>query len=126
MCNISRMEHLVLLVQKGYALLLLPGLVLGSEVRGQNIQGVVTDPSGTKVSGVVVTLVDSSSRVVARSLTDSGGEYRIVGRAGDYQLRTLRIGYGPTSTPVRALASGETRSVDVAVSAVALRLDTMR
>jgi hypothetical protein len=109
-----------------YTVFLLPCVLLGSVLGAQSVQGVVTDPNGAKVPGVVVTLVDSASLVVARSLTNDHGEYRMVGRAGDFQLRTLRIGFAPTTTPLMGLATGEMRSVDLKVSAVALRLDTMR
>jgi hypothetical protein len=95
-------------------------------LHGQGVQGIVTDATGAPVSGVIVTLMDSASHVVGRSLTTTKGEYGLAAPAGRYQVRTVRIGFAPTLSAIMNLADGEHARLNVTVSAVALRLDTVR
>ncbi len=92
----------------------------------QTVRGVVTR-IGVPVPGVVVQLLDASSLVVARTLTDDAGAYRLLAPgAGNYRLATRRIGFAPTLSPVLTLRAGETRIEALAIDGVAIRLDTVR
>src|SRR5687767_6251512 len=77
----------------GIVALLAPACLDAQVVRGRVIQG-----DSTGVPGVVVLLQHPDGRVAARALSLDRGEYRIVApAAGDYSLRTLRIGFRPAS-----------------------------
>src|SRR5262245_51759363 len=101
--------------------------VCATIARGQTVRGVVVDATDRPVNGVVVTLLDSTATIAARSLTNDRGEFRLATtRAGTYRLRTLRIGFRPVlSDPVALLAGGEVTQ-RIVVTSVALRLDTVR
>jgi hypothetical protein len=102
-------------------------LFLPAVAGGQIVRGVVVDRGDTPVPGVIVLLVDSTSSVVARALSNERGEFRVAAsKAGTYRVRTLRIGFRPSgSEPIRLLSGGEvTRRI--ALSGVQVSLDTMR
>src|SRR5581483_10164634 len=69
-------------------------------VASQVVRGVVASnrvPSG--IAGAVVLLLDTTGVVRARALTAAGGEFRIASPAREpFRLRTLRIGFRPTTT----------------------------
>lgn len=93
----------------------------------QTIRGVVTGSGNAPLPGVVVALLDSASGVVARSLTNERGEYRVVAPgAGTYTLRTLRIGYRPSTSRPISVVAGQDVVHAVAVATIAVALDTMR
>lgn len=104
-------------------------LVLFSSVtRGQTVRGTVIDRADTvPVAGVVVFLIDASGNVAARSLTNERGEFRLPARsAGDYRVRTLRIGFRPVLSASIALAAGQELSQQIVVAGVPFSLDTVR
>ncbi|WP_158508703.1 carboxypeptidase regulatory-like domain-containing protein [Gemmatirosa kalamazoonensis] len=104
------------------ALLLLP-----AAARAQVVRGTVLDVGDRAVPGVVVTLLDASSAVAARALSDERGAYRLLAPGpGTYRVHTLRIGFRPvTSAPV-TLAAGEELTRRLVLTGVALALDTVR
>ncbi len=100
----------------------LPGVLAAQAVRGT-----VVDRSTAPVPGVVVLLLDAANNVAARDLSDETGAFRVAApHPGAYRLRTLRIGFRPTTSDVLQLESGQelTRRIDVAD--VAFSLDTVR
>src|SRR5437868_6677918 len=98
----------------------------GARLLAQTVRGVVL-ADGERVGGVVVALVDSASREVGRALTDARGEYRLTApKPGSYRLRTLRIGFQSLLTEPITLAAGDDVTRQLAVSTVALALDTIR
>lgn len=102
-------------------------VALSASARAQTILGTVVDASERPVGGVVVFMLDSTSAVVARALSTESGAFRVAApRAGSYRLRTMRIGYRPTTTePIPLLLGGEvTRRVSLTGALVAL--DTVR
>jgi len=102
-------------------------LVLPFAARAQTMRGIVVDASSSPVSGVVVMLLDSASRVVARGMTTSQGEFRVTAaHAGTYRLRTLRIGFHPTISEPRLLAAGTEFSSRVELAGIPIALDTIR
>jgi hypothetical protein len=103
-------------------------VVCSAAVAGaQTIRGTVVDATDRPIGGVVVLMLDSTSAVVARALTSETGDFRVATtRAGTYRLRTMRIGYKPTtSAPMVALLGGETTG-RVVRSGAAVALDTVR
>jgi hypothetical protein len=99
---------------------------LASSVCAQTVRGIVV-ARDLPVPGVVVQLVDSSSAVVARALSNDRGEFRITAATGgSYRLRTLRIGYAPSLSPVVVLRAGTEVSQRIALSNILIALDTVR
>ena len=93
----------------------------------QVVRGVVTDSTNRPISGVVVMLIDATSQPRARALSDERGEFRIAApSAGTYSLRTLRIGFRPTTTPPVELRVGGEVSQRVVVAGLPITLDTIR
>ena len=95
-------------------------LAHGASLRAQSIRGVVVDPGGTDVAGVVVTLLDSVTNGIGRALsnmrggggnvlqslearTDSSGRYHIchVPLRTALQLRALTDGARAAAVPVQ-------------------------
>jgi len=94
---------------------------------GQVVRGIVTDSTNRPISGVVVMLIDGASQSRARALSDERGEFRIAAPgAGTYSLRTLRIGFRPTTTtPIEVRVGGEVAQ-RVVVAGLPITLDTIR
>jgi hypothetical protein len=89
----------------GYKLLPACLTVLPALLSAQTMRGVVVDQLDRPLSGVVLQLSDSSSRVVMRALTNERGEFRLTApRDGRYRVRSTRIGFQPTSTELIALS----------------------
>jgi hypothetical protein len=99
---------------------------LTSRLGAQTVRGLVTR-SGTPVSGAVVQLLDSTSAIVSRTITDDAGAYRVLApRSGSYRLAARRVGVAPFTSAVFVLRAGETREVALSVDGVAVSLDTMK
>ena len=100
---------------------------LGAPLRAQSIRGVVLDPAGNGVAGVVVLLLDSLANTTGRALSNMRGEFRLAApAAGTFRVRTLRIGFRPiTSAPI-ALADGREVVQRFELSGLPLSLDTVR
>ncbi len=105
------------------ALSALAPMLAGAQV----VRGVVTDSTNRPVSGVVVMLLDATSQSRGRALSDERGEFRIAApSAGTYSLRTMRIGFRPTSSqPIELRAGGEITQ-RVVVAGLPITLDTIR
>ena len=94
---------------------------------GQIVRGVVADISDRPVAGIIVALVDASSREIARALTNERGEYRLSAPAdGAYRIRTMRIGFRSSTSEVVMLTKAQDITRRITVSAVAVMLDTIR
>ncbi|HEY9463601.1 MAG TPA: carboxypeptidase-like regulatory domain-containing protein, partial [Vicinamibacterales bacterium] len=93
----------------------------------QTVHGKIVDAAGHPVFGVVVILVDSTSRVAARSLSSESGDYRLsASRAGAYRVRTLRIGFRPVVSEVVILEAGADVARSIALTSLPIGLDTVR
>jgi len=93
----------------------------------QVVRGVVSDSANRPIGGVVVTLVNAESRTVARALSDEHGEFRVAAPvSGTYSLKTLRIGFRPTTTPAIDLRPGGEVTQRVVVTGLPIMLDTIR
>ncbi|MEO5568966.1 MAG: carboxypeptidase regulatory-like domain-containing protein, partial [Gemmatimonadaceae bacterium] len=103
-------------------------LALGSAdiVNAQSVRGVVTDGMAP-VPGVVVILLDGSGKEAVRAFTNEQGEYRITApRAGEYRVRTLRIGFRPQVSDPVTVGAGDAVDRPVVLTSVPTGLDTMR
>jgi carboxypeptidase family protein len=101
-------------------------VLLALQLSAQTVRGVVSDGGNRPVAGVVMLLVDTTQQVAARALSDARGSFALATpRAGTYQVRTLRIGFRPTtSKPVELRPGGEV-TLPIALDAVAIGLDTI-
>ena len=100
---------------------------LGAPLHAQSIRGVVVDPAGSGVAGVVVMLLDSLTNTTGRALSNMRGEFRLAApAAGTFRVRTLRIGFRPiTSAPI-VLAAGLEVVQRFELRGLPLSLDTVR
>ncbi len=104
------------------ALLLLPALAAA-----QVVSGIAVDRNGIPVPGVVVQLVDSTSAVLGRALSNERGEFRLLAaNPGTYRLHTLRIGFRPQVSGALTLVAGETTPAKLVLSSASVTLDTVR
>lgn len=95
--------------------------------RAQSVRGVVVDSGDRPVAGVVVLLVDSASQVSARALSNERGEFRLsASRAGNYRVRTLRIGFRPVISETVVLRAGGEITRRFVLSGLPIALDTVR
>lgn len=112
--------------RRGAGAWLLAALLPGA-AHSQVVRGTVVDASTRPVVGAVVVLLDSMQAVVARALSDDGGEYRVLApRAGSYRLRTLRIGFQPTLSSLIVLRDGSVSVERVVLDGVRVTLDLVR
>lgn len=104
-------------------------LVLGVPrcVAAQVVRGLVVEVADQPVPGVLAMLLDGAGRVVARALTDEAGAFRLrAPSAGVYRIRTLRIGYQPTTSHRLQLSQDAELQHRIILDAVPVRLDTVR
>ena len=74
-------------------------------VAGAQLTGIVRDSvAGRRVPGAVITVLDSARKVVARSLADDSGRFRI-DASGTWRVRVVKIGYRPKELRVSSPAS---------------------
>ena len=102
-------------------------LALGAPLQAQSIRGVVVDPAGSGVAGVVITLLDSLTNSTGRALSNMRGEFRVASPyAGTFRVRTLRIGFRPVTSAPITLAAGQEVEQRIELTGVPFSLDTMR
>lgn len=98
-----------------------------ASVGAQSVRGVVVDPGGVPVPGVVVQALDTANVVTGRALTDERGQFLLVaGKPGTYTVKTLRIGFKPVASPPIALAAGEERSQRFELAGIPVTLSSVR
>src|SRR5207253_8732114 len=109
------------------AWLVLASSLLPALAAAQTVRGVVVDQADVPVAGVILQMLDSSARVVARPLSNERGVYRIAApRAGTYRIATLRIGYRPATSDAQRLPLGGEIERRLVLTGVRLALDTVR
>ena len=103
-------------------------LVIAPMLQAQSVRGRVVSAAGdAPVAGVVVSLLDSADAAVARALSDASGRYELSApRPGRYRIRTQRIGFRPITSAPLQLAVGAAVERQLAMSAIAFSLDTVR
>lgn len=93
----------------------------------QTLRGVVVDERDMPVPGAVLLLLDPTSTVVGRALSNGRGEYRLTAPGpGAYRVRTLRIGYRPVTLEPMTLAPGAEVVRRLVLTGVTFSLDTVR
>jgi hypothetical protein len=104
----------------------LAGLLFPLAAGAQTLGGVAVDVGNHPVSGAVVMLLDSTSHVAARGLTNERGEFRLTAaHPGTYRVRTLRIGFRPTLSEPHILATGNEVDTRVVLAGIPILLDTV-
>ena len=111
----------------GSSLALLVALLSAARLGAQTLRGTVRDPTNRPLPGVLVLMLDSTSSVAARALTNERGEFTTAStRAGTYRLRMMHIGFQPElSEPISLLSGGEIAKTFVYTNA-RVALDTVR
>lgn len=93
----------------------------------QSVRGVVVDPGGVPVPGVVVQALDTAGVVTGRALTDQKGAFLLfAGKPGVYTVKTLRIGFRPVVSDPIALGAGEERSQRFELAGIPVTLASVR
>jgi hypothetical protein len=96
-------------------------------LRAQTVRGVVVDQTGRPVAGVVLFLVDTATNVSARALSGQSGEFRLgAARAGTYRVKTMRIGFKPSTSDAVALLTGGEATQRIVLAGAQISLDTVR
>jgi hypothetical protein len=97
-----------------------------NSVAAQSIEGRVTESLAQQpVAGAQVQLLDTAGVSVADVVTDSGGAFALQApEAGEYRLRTDRVGLRSTLTRAVPLAEGETVAVEVRMVPEPVVMDT--
>lgn len=87
----------------------------GAAAHAQIIRGTLTDSAThSPLPGAIVVLLDAQDSVVARALSNEHGEFLLrSATAGQYRMRTLRIGYRPSAP--RSIVLGSTTDTSVAL-----------
>ncbi len=105
---------------------LISGLFCAATAGAQAVRGVVVDRADVPVQGVVVQILDASSRVAGRALTNERGEFRVALAAGTYRIHTLRIGFRPTDSAPVTLQAGPDVAQRIVLTGLPIGLDTVR
>lgn len=88
----------------------------------QQLHGGVRDStSAVPIPGAVVSLLDSTGRMLLRTIADEGGRFAFTPPAGGVRLQVLRIGFRPRT--VRVPAAGP--DGDITVNVVMVRLTAL-
>lgn len=81
-------------------LALLAAVLWATRASAQQVSGVVRDSIlASPVAGAVVSLADSTGKMLSRGITNEHGEYHIAAAAQGRTLRVIRIGYHPATVP---------------------------
>jgi hypothetical protein len=111
---------------KRAALALVYSGVASMSVQAQRVTGHTRDAaSGAPVSGVVVALMDSAGKTLARTISGADGEYRLIGDGSTALIRALRIGFGPTSHDFSHAAADANVTVELQLATLPMVLDTI-
>ena len=102
-------------------------LLAAAPCAAQVVRGTVVDRGSVPLPAVVILLLNDQDSTVARTLTNSMGEFRLVVPSdGNYRITTLRIGFRPTTTaPFPVPRDGEAVR-NLTVAEVPSSLDTIR
>jgi hypothetical protein len=99
-------------------------LLCSASLEAQSVRGTLVDgASGQPIPSAFVTLLNEQGMEVARTLTGAGGTFFLTAPvAGNYRLRSKRIGFGLTESPPLALADGQIIEYRLEVEAVPVEL----
>jgi len=93
----------------------------------QTVRGLLTDSvSRSALPGAFLTLVDEAGVERARVLTNQAGEFVVTApAAGNYRLRSKRIGFRPLVSAPLTLGAGQTISYNIAIDPIPIPLQTV-
>lgn len=98
-------------------------LFMPSFAGAQVVRGRAVALGGQPAGGVVVLLEDSLGVTVRRSMTATDGRFVLSAPgAGNYSLRTMRLGYRSAHVRLPSLATGHDTIMEIALEPVPLRL----
>jgi hypothetical protein len=101
-------------------------IILAGSATAQTLRGAVRDSASQRpISGAVVMLLDSTSTVLSRSITDEGGQFLIVRGSAAQTARVVRIGFQPRDVPLSPLVDRST-VLDVSMLPVRSMLAAIR
>ena len=111
-------------VFKAFSLLaLIPAHLVAQQVGGRMIDA----RNGSPLAGVVLYLLDSSGHSVATTVSRPDGSYTLLAPSpGVYRVRSIRIGFRPTTGEPVQLSAGDRVHLDIPQASLALSLDTVR
>src|SRR5688572_15368848 len=90
-----------------FSALVVFSVILAPAAAAQSVAGRVTDRASSEViAGVVVSGLDSSRAVIARTVTDRASGYRLTLVPGIVRLQFRRIGYAPVEVALRDSVGG--------------------
>ena len=93
----------------------------------QTVRGVVVDQLDRPLSGVVLQLTDSTSRVRVRALTNERGEFQLTApEEGRFRVRSTRIGFQPSTTEAFALSGAAAVTRRIVLTSRPVMLDPVR
>jgi hypothetical protein len=112
----------------GILVAVLVTLLSASSAWAQTIRGLlVEEGSETPVGGVFVVMLSEAGLEVDRVLTDDRGRFSVIARGpGSYSLRTERIGYASTETPLIELDVAAVHELRLEVPVEAIELIGVR
>ena len=91
----------------------------------QRVTGVVRGASAGPLAGAVISLVDSSGRSLARTITDTAGRYGLAWQPATARLRVVRMGFRPPSDLSLSGAPRDT-VIDIALDRLPAMLAAVR
>jgi len=110
MCSVRRAA--VLLVA-----FLLSGVVLLAQTSTGGINGTVSDPSGARVAGAIVKLVNQATNIESQSLTNASGVFIFVNvKPGAYTLRVEAAGFKTAQVAVFEVGVNQIMTQDVVLT----------
>lgn len=104
----------------------LAALLLANSASAQSLRGVVRESQSLMaIPGAVVMTLDSTGAVLARSLTNERGQFRLPDNVSVQRLRTMRIGYHAIEQPIDRLKA-DLASLQVNMVRVPTLLDVVQ
>ena len=99
--------------------------LFGAPAEAQTVRGQLTGEDGVALEGAMVVLLSRDGRSVRQVLTNSSGNFELSWSAGEYRLRTDRIGHASTFSDWFTLEDGETVQIDLSSVVEAISLGTI-
>src|ERR1043166_5475982 len=89
---------------------------LGAQMGTATLGGIVTDPSGSAIPNVQVTLASSTEKASRQTVTDAAGQYVIPAiTPGTYELIVKAGGFQPQTLTGIVLTSGQGSTLNVSM-----------
>jgi carboxypeptidase family protein len=111
---------------KRLTLLVIATAITATNLAAQTLRGTVRDSSsGIPIAGAVVTLLDATASIAARTMTDEGGRFRAVLTAdGVRSVRVVRLGFRPRTVSLPGAKDGVIQ-VDVAMTSIPMSMQSI-